>query len=106
MRIGFFPGVKSGPGMTLTPRPLLVLCSRKSRAISLLPLWAARPVQSLSDCTRVLFTFTFISVRGSVDPRATGQQEGLSHARCTVRTFNFLDAAGLGAPYRWESYGQ
>ena len=29
-----------------------------SRAIPLLPLWAVRPVQSLSACTRVHFTFT------------------------------------------------
>jgi hypothetical protein len=32
--------------------------SRKSRAIPLLPLWAVRPVQSLSVCTKVHFTFT------------------------------------------------
>jgi len=61
MGTGSFPGVKSGRGVTLTPHPLLVLWSRKSRAISLLPLWAARPVQSLSACTRVHFSFTFIS---------------------------------------------
>ena len=30
-----------------------------SRAIPLLPLWDVRPVQSLSACTRVHFTFTF-----------------------------------------------
>jgi hypothetical protein len=30
-----------------------------SRAVPLLPLWAVRPVQSLSACTRVHFTFTF-----------------------------------------------
>jgi len=30
-----------------------------SRAIPLLPLWAVWPVQSLSACTRVHFTFTF-----------------------------------------------
>ena len=30
----------------------------KSRAIPLLPLWAVQPVQSLSACTRVHFTFT------------------------------------------------
>ena len=30
-----------------------------SKAIPLLPLWAVRPVQSLSVCTRVTFTFTF-----------------------------------------------
>ena len=29
-----------------------------SRAIPLLPLWAVRPVQSLSACTRAQFTFT------------------------------------------------
>jgi hypothetical protein len=29
------------------------------RALPLLPLWAVRPAQSLSACTRVTFTFTF-----------------------------------------------
>jgi hypothetical protein len=84
----FFPVVKSGRGVTLTPHPLLVLWSWKGRAmylyfcygpyglyrasvpvqgctlpyrraITLLPLWAKRPVQSLSACTRVTYTFTF-----------------------------------------------
>jgi hypothetical protein len=55
---GSFPGVKSGRGVTLTPHPLLVLRSWKSRAIPLLPLWTVRPVQSLSTCTRVTFTLT------------------------------------------------
>jgi len=50
---GSLPGVKSGQGVTLTPHPLLVPWSRKGRAIPLLPLWAVRPVQSLSACTRV-----------------------------------------------------
>ena len=54
-----FQGVKSGRGVTLTPHPLLVPWSWKSRAIPLLFLWAVRPVQSLSACTRVYFTFTF-----------------------------------------------
>jgi len=58
----FFPGVKSGRGVTLTPHPLLVPWSRKSRAITLLPLWAVRPVQSLSACTRVHFTFSFYDI--------------------------------------------
>jgi hypothetical protein len=35
---GLSPGVKSGPGVTLTPHDLLVLWSRKGRAIPLLPL--------------------------------------------------------------------
>jgi hypothetical protein len=52
-----FPGVKRGLGVTLTPHLLLVPWSWKSRAIPLLPLWAVRPVQSLSACTRVHFTF-------------------------------------------------
>ena len=50
-----FPGVKSGPGVTMTPHPLLVPRSWKSRAIPLLPLWAVGAVQSLSACTRVHF---------------------------------------------------
>ena len=44
---GYFPGVKSGRGVTLTPHPLLVPWSWNGRAIPLLPLWAVRPVQSL-----------------------------------------------------------
>ena len=59
MGTGSFPGIKSGRGMTLTPHPLLVPWSRKGTAIPLLPLWAVRPVQSLSACTRVHFTFFF-----------------------------------------------
>ena len=50
---GSFPAVRSGRGVTLTPHPLLVPWSRKSRAIPLLSLWAVGPVQSLSGCTRV-----------------------------------------------------
>ena len=51
-----FPEVKSGWGIMLTPYSLLVPWSKKSRAIPLLPLWAVRPVQSLSACTRVHLT--------------------------------------------------
>jgi len=57
MGTGSFPGVKSDRGVTLTPNPLQVPWSRKSRVIPLLPLWAVRPVQSLSACTRAHFTF-------------------------------------------------
>jgi hypothetical protein len=57
MGTGSFPGVKSRWGMTLKPHPLLVLWSRKSRAIPLHPLWAIQPVQSLSARTRVHFTY-------------------------------------------------
>jgi hypothetical protein len=53
MGTGSFAGVKSGLGVTLTPHPLLVPRSRKGRAVPLLSIWAVRPVQSLSACTRV-----------------------------------------------------
>jgi hypothetical protein len=56
MGIGSFPGVKSGRSVRLTPHLLLVPWSRNSIAITLLPLWAVQPVQSLSACTRVTFT--------------------------------------------------
>jgi hypothetical protein len=54
-----FPGVKSSRGVTLTPRPLLTPWPREDRAIPLFPLWAVRPVQSLSACTRVHFTLPY-----------------------------------------------
>jgi hypothetical protein len=57
MGTGSFPGVKSGRGVMLTPHPLLVPWSKKGRAIPLLPQWAIRPVQNLSACTKVHFTF-------------------------------------------------
>ena len=47
--------------MLLTPQPLLVPWSRKCRVIPLLPLCAVRPVQSLSACKSVHFTFTYTS---------------------------------------------
>jgi hypothetical protein len=37
-----------------------------SRSIPLLPLWAVRPVQSLSACTRVTYTFSFDSANFTV----------------------------------------
>jgi len=63
MVTGSFPGVKSGRGVTLTPHPLLVPWSRKGRAIPLHPLWALRPVESLSACTRgALYPFFLTSL--------------------------------------------
>ena len=58
MGTGSFLGVKSGLGMTLTLHPLLVLWSRKNRAMPLLPLWAVWPVQSLSACTVELYLYS------------------------------------------------
>ena len=46
---GSLPGVKSSRGVTLTPNRVLVSWSGKRRAKPLLPLWAVRTVQSLSD---------------------------------------------------------
>jgi hypothetical protein len=62
MGTGSFPGIKRGRGVTLNPHPLPVPWSLKSRAIPLLPLRAVRPVQSLSSCKRVRFTFYFTLV--------------------------------------------
>ena len=55
------PGGKerSGRDADPIPHPFLVPWSRKSRVIPLFPLWAVRPVQSLSTCTRVHLTFFF-----------------------------------------------
>ena len=61
-----FPGVKSGRGVALTPHPLLVPWSRKSRAIPLLPLWAVRPVHSLSVSTRVTFILLVLLLDGEI----------------------------------------
>jgi hypothetical protein len=63
-----FPGVKSGRGVTLTPHLLLVPWSWKSRAVPLFPLWAVRPVQSLSACTRVNITYSYtLSLLGCIE---------------------------------------
>ena len=64
MGTGSFPGVKSGRGVTLTPPPLLVPWSWKCGAVPLLPLWAVRPVQSLSACTRGALYLTFVYLNG------------------------------------------
>ena len=50
---------KKRTGRDADPSPLLVTWSRKGRAIPLFPLWEVRPVESLSACARVTFTFTF-----------------------------------------------
>ena len=73
-----FPGVKSGRGVTLTPHPLLLPWSWKSRAIPPLPLRAVRPVQSLSACTRVHFTLLYL-----------GQTKDLSTG-CSFREVSIL----------------
>jgi len=76
MGTGSSPGVKSGRGVTLTPHHLLVPWSWKSRAIPLLPLWAVRPVQSLSACTRV--HFTFLPIRFHVGTSKTSLEQSVN----------------------------
>ena len=78
MGTGSFPGVKSGRGVTLTPHPLLVLWSRKGRAIPLLPLWAVRPVQSLRVCTRVHFTLPLCVHLSSFLPKLSAAHQPTS----------------------------
>jgi len=53
-----FPGGKERPGREADLSPPSSAGSRKNRAIPLLSVWAVRPVQSLTTCTRGYFTFT------------------------------------------------
>ena len=55
---GSFPRVKSGRGLTLTPHNLLVPFSKRSKSITVLLLWAVRPLQSLSACTVQLYLYS------------------------------------------------
>ena len=80
-----FRGVKNGRGVTLNPHPLLVPWSWKGRAIPLLPLWAVRPVQSLSVCTRVTFTFNFLY--------NTSGKSKLKTSRCAYEFRTNLDSS-------------
>ena len=61
MSTASFPGVNRGRGAKLTPRPLLLQWSSKSKAIPLLPQWAVRPVENLGACKMVHFNFTYTS---------------------------------------------
>jgi hypothetical protein len=57
-----------------------------SRAIPLLPLWAVRPVQSLSACTRVTFTLLLHFIMGIYK---VVRQEGFdnTHSATTYKVF-------------------
>ena len=90
MGTGPFLGVKSGQAVTLTPHPLLVPWSLKGRAIPLLPLWAVRPVQSLSACTRVhfnYFTLSLMKTRQKVHSVIPGHGQT---KECSLQIFFFL----------------
>ena len=73
---------KERSGRDADPSPLLLLWSRKSRAIPLLPLWAVRSVQSLSACTRVHFTSPFTSF---LPRKFGGSTDSLSGAALSQR---------------------
>ena len=132
MGTGNFLGVTSGRGVTLTPHPLqekveLYLYSpygpyglyrasvpvqgctlpysraipllplwavrpvqSLSRTIPLFPLWAVRPVQSLSACTRVHFTFThrveiWVSRRTSLEDLERTESLSSAENRTAIR---------------------
>jgi len=56
MGTGSFPGVKNGRGVTLTPHPLLVPWSRKSRALPLPPpLYFTTPQALYTGALTLLF---------------------------------------------------
>jgi len=88
---GLHRGLKSGWGVRITPHPLLTSRSRRSTAITLLPLWAVRPVQNLSACTTVHFTFTYTSTPMDVRPLQ-------SLTACTTVHFTFLPHMQLQDP--------
>jgi len=82
-----FPGGKKRPGLdadTSYPYSAVVI---KGRAIPLLPLWAVRPVQSLSAYTRVhLPYFTGVSSRQSM-----GEEGSLF---CALRSYKTTNSFG------------
>jgi hypothetical protein len=64
-----FPGGKERPGRDADPSPpsSAVGHDRVELRVPLLPLWAARPLQSFSACTRVTFTFFTYIIGFAVD---------------------------------------
>jgi len=70
---GSFLVVKSGQGVMLTPQSLLEPLVMKVYSYTSTPLWVVRPVQSLSACTRVTFTFTFYVKGVNVDENKNHQ---------------------------------
>ena len=104
---GSFPGVKSGRGVTLTTHPLLVPWPRKIKAITLLPLWAVRPVQSLNTCTRAHFTFLPLCCFSYTCNKYHPLQEPYPSTTCTsTKVFCFckpnLDLAGKTFTYSFN----
>ena len=92
-----FPGSKEQPGRDADPSPPSSAVVKKSRAIPLLPLWAVRPVQSLSAYTRVHFTLLYLSFHIFIF-RYSLHNVGNSTENCTyyrsIRVVSFLNFNG------------
>ena len=86
MGTGSFPGVKSGWGVTLTTYPLLEPWSRKGRAITLLPQWAVRPVQSSVPVLRTRVPFTFWEPHTAADLSPVKESLVLTTSTITAET--------------------
>jgi len=84
--IPLLPSVPVQYSYTSTPTMSRTACADPqclySTAIPLLPLWTVRPVQSLSACTRVHFTFTFTlldTFRGGLYKLSSCRRENQIH---------------------------
>ena len=81
-----FSRAKEWQGRDADPSPPSSTWSWKGRAIPLLPLWAVRPVQSLSACTRVHFTFLLCTKRcNSLPFRRSSSIYSQQDRQCTYR---------------------
>ena len=90
------PGVKSGRCVMLTSHPVLVPWPRKSRATNLLPLWAVRPVQSLSACKKMNFTSFLIYLMTASSTDIKFDTESFLHIDlCLIFRLNFDKLASL-----------
>jgi hypothetical protein len=87
MSTGSFLGVKSGRSVMLTPHPILVPWSRKSRATPLLPLWAVQPVQSLSCLYKCALYFYLIYVKAGSNGDSREYGDELSFPKKILNCF-------------------
>ena len=105
MGTGSFLGVKSGLGVALTPKSLLVPWSRKSTAIPLLPRWAVQPVQSLSACTVELYFYSPMGRTACTEPQCLYSTAIPLLPRWAVRPVQSLSAC-TSVHFSFFLYGQ